>query len=86
MTTPAGELLVLGINLRSYDAKKKTWNMKWLNALGGTSPVANGAGRGIAKVGRKGAISAVLLRIVYRFVALQMKIFPHYRERTEMGV
>ena len=36
MTTPAGELLVLGINLRSYDAKKKTWNMKWLNALGGT--------------------------------------------------
>ena len=36
MTTPAGELLVLGLNLRSYDAKKKTWNMKWLNALGGT--------------------------------------------------
>lgn len=36
MTTPAGDLLVLGINLRSYDAKKKTWNMKWLNALGGT--------------------------------------------------
>jgi hypothetical protein len=53
MTTPAGELLVLGINLRSYDVKKKTWNMKWLDALGGTSPVANGAGRGIAKVGRK---------------------------------
>jgi hypothetical protein len=26
MTTPAGELLVLGINLRSYDAKKKAWN------------------------------------------------------------
>jgi hypothetical protein len=36
MTTPAGELLVLGINLRTYDAKKKTWNMKWLNALAGT--------------------------------------------------
>jgi len=36
MTTPAGELLVLGINLRSYDAKNKTWNMKWLNALAGT--------------------------------------------------
>lgn len=36
MTTLAGELLVLGINLRSYDAKKKAWNMKWLNALGGT--------------------------------------------------
>jgi len=36
MTTPAGELLVLGVNLRSYDAEKKTWNMKWLNALAGT--------------------------------------------------
>jgi hypothetical protein len=36
MTTPKGELLVLGINLRSYDAKKKAWNLKWLNALAGT--------------------------------------------------
>ncbi len=36
MTTPAGELLVLGINLRCYDSKKKAWNMKWLNALAGT--------------------------------------------------
>ena len=36
MTTPTGELLVLGINLRSYDAKKKAWNLKWLNALAGT--------------------------------------------------
>jgi hypothetical protein len=36
MTTSAGELLVLGINLRSYDAKKNAWNLKWLNALTGT--------------------------------------------------
>ena len=36
MTTPTDEVLVLGINLRSYDAKKKTWAMKWLNALAGT--------------------------------------------------
>lgn len=36
MTTPAGKLLVLGVNLRAYDAKKKVWNMKWLNALAGT--------------------------------------------------
>jgi hypothetical protein len=36
MTTPTGELLVLGINLRSYDVNKKSWSMKWLNALGGT--------------------------------------------------
>src|SRR5439155_12291141 len=36
MTRPTGELLVLGMNLRSYDVKRKTWSMKWLNALGGT--------------------------------------------------
>jgi hypothetical protein len=36
MTTSAGELLVLGMNFRSYDTKKKVWNMKWLNALAGT--------------------------------------------------
>ena len=28
--------MVLGLNLRAYDATKHTWNMKWLNALGGT--------------------------------------------------
>lgn len=31
MTTAAGELLVLGMNFRAYDAQKKSWNMKWLN-------------------------------------------------------
>jgi hypothetical protein len=36
MTTQAGELLVLGVNLRAYDAKKKAWNLKWLNALSGS--------------------------------------------------
>ncbi len=36
MTTPDGEPVVLGINLRAYDTKKKAWNMKWLNALAGT--------------------------------------------------
>jgi len=36
MTAPTGELLVLGINLRTYDPTKKSWNIKWLNALGGT--------------------------------------------------
>jgi hypothetical protein len=36
MTTWAGEQLVLGLNLRSYDGKKKARNMKWLNALAGT--------------------------------------------------
>jgi hypothetical protein len=36
MMTPAGELLVLGMNFRSYDAKKKAWNLRWLDALAGT--------------------------------------------------
>jgi hypothetical protein len=36
MTTPAGELPVLGMNFRAYDPAKKAWNLKWLNALAGT--------------------------------------------------
>ncbi|HUX68072.1 MAG TPA: hypothetical protein VMV31_11355 [Terriglobales bacterium] len=36
MTTLRGELLVLGVNLRAYDAQQQAWNMKWLNALAGT--------------------------------------------------
>jgi hypothetical protein len=36
MTDSSGELIVLGMNLRTYDATRQTWNMKWLNALAGT--------------------------------------------------
>jgi hypothetical protein len=36
MTGSSGELIVLGMNLRTYDANKQTWNMKWLDALAGT--------------------------------------------------
>jgi hypothetical protein len=36
MTGSSGELIVLGMNFRAYDAIKQTWNMKWLNALAGT--------------------------------------------------
>ena len=36
MTGPSGELIVLGMNFRAYDASRQSWNMKWLNALGGT--------------------------------------------------
>jgi len=36
MTGSSGELLVLGMNLRTYDATKQTFNIKWLNALAGT--------------------------------------------------
>lgn len=36
MTTPTGELLVLGVNVRAYDVKKRAWTLKWLNALDGT--------------------------------------------------
>jgi hypothetical protein len=36
MTTPSGDLIVLGTNFRLYDPAKKTWNIKWMNALAGT--------------------------------------------------
>ena len=36
MTSPSGELIVLGVNLRAYDPTKQTWNMKWLDAVAGT--------------------------------------------------
>ena len=36
MTDSSGNLLVLGVNLRAYDPAKRTWNIKWLNALSGT--------------------------------------------------
>jgi hypothetical protein len=36
MTDSSGKLVVLGMNLRAYDAARRTWNMKWLNALAGT--------------------------------------------------
>jgi Protein of unknown function (DUF1579) len=36
MTGSSGELIVLGMNLRAYDAAKQAWNMKWLSALAGT--------------------------------------------------
>jgi hypothetical protein len=35
MTDESGEVLVLGLNLRSYDASQQIWNIKWLNALTG---------------------------------------------------
>ncbi len=35
MTSMAGELVVLGVNLRAYAAEKKVWNIKWLDALHG---------------------------------------------------
>lgn len=36
MAAKTGELLVLGMNFRTYDPARKAWNMRWLNALGGT--------------------------------------------------
>jgi hypothetical protein len=54
MTTPAGELMVLGINLRSYDAHNKTWNMKWLNALAGTWVDLGAEELGGVKIDEKG--------------------------------
>lgn len=36
MTTLSGDLIVLGMNVRTYDTTTRTWNIKWLNALTGT--------------------------------------------------
>lgn len=36
MTDRKGALVVLGMNIRTYDASKKAWHIKWLNALSGT--------------------------------------------------
>lgn len=36
MTAPSGDVRVLGMNYRAYDAARQTWNIKWLNALAGT--------------------------------------------------
>ena len=36
MTDASGVSIVLGLNLRTYDAGRQAWNMKWLNALAGT--------------------------------------------------
>lgn len=31
MRNSAGDLLVLGLNFRTYDARQQTWNIKWLD-------------------------------------------------------
>lgn len=36
MADLSGKPIVLGLNLRAYDASKQTWNIKWFNALTGT--------------------------------------------------
>jgi hypothetical protein len=36
MTRPTRELIVLGVNIRTYDLTKGAWNLRWLNALDGT--------------------------------------------------
>jgi hypothetical protein len=36
MTGSGGALIVLGMNLRSYNAAQQIWKIKWLNALTGT--------------------------------------------------
>lgn len=36
MMDKSQRLVVLGLNVRVYDAHKQAWNIKWLNALAGT--------------------------------------------------
>jgi len=35
MLGPSGDLIVLGMNFRTYDVTKRTWNIRWLNGLAG---------------------------------------------------
>lgn len=35
MTDSAGRVIVLGMNFRTYDAARETWNLRWLDALTG---------------------------------------------------
>jgi hypothetical protein len=35
MNDASGNLVVFGLNFRAYDASRKVWNMKWLDALSG---------------------------------------------------
>jgi len=35
MTGQSGELIVLGLNLRTYDVARRRWNVRWLHALTG---------------------------------------------------
>jgi hypothetical protein len=35
MMSSSGELIVLGMNFRTYDPARKVWNIKWFNALAG---------------------------------------------------
>jgi hypothetical protein len=35
MSDASGRTVVLGINVRAYDAQSQTWNIKWLDALSG---------------------------------------------------
>lgn len=36
MTRATGEVAVLGMNFRTYDAAKRVWNIRWLSGLTGT--------------------------------------------------
>lgn len=35
MTNSSGDLLVLGMNFRTYDKARQVWNIKWFDALAG---------------------------------------------------
>ena len=35
MLGASGEVIVLGMNFRTYDAGKQSWNIRWLNGLAG---------------------------------------------------
>ena len=66
-------LIVLGLNFRAYDATKRTWNLRWLDALAGTwldlgPPELGGVaveGRSVSYVLREPMAGHALTRATY---------------------
>lgn len=91
MTDSSGKLIVLGVNLRTYDPAKKTWNMKWLHALAGTwvdlGPEELGGvsfdGRSITYIMKEPMVGHVYTRATYTNIS--EKHFTWRGEKSDDG-
>ncbi len=74
MVDASGGLMVLGVNVRSYDAARRAWNIRWLDALTGRwtdliSPELGGvrmAGESVSYAFREPAGGHGFTRATYR--------------------
>jgi hypothetical protein len=64
MTSLSGELIVLGMNVRTYVPSTSTWNIKWLDALTGTWTDLVSPGLGGVQINANNGIG---LSITYAF-------------------